>query len=68
MKKPNVDLISEEDLAKILLIGRIKAYCDFSEHNLLVNYYIATGEITLDCELARKILSEIDESLTNDVK
>lgn len=68
MQKPNVDSISKEDLEKILLIGRIKTYSEHSEHDLFVDYYFSTGEITLDSEFARKVLSEMNNNLTSKPK
>lgn len=65
MKKPDVDSITKEDLEKILLIGRIKTYSEHAEHDLFVDYYFSTGEITLDCELARKVLTDIDNEAIN---
>ena len=67
MKKPGVDAMTEDELEKILLIGRIKHHDDLAERNCLVEYYILTEEITLDCEYARKFLEENDSNLTSTV-
>lgn len=68
MKKPGAEAVNEEELEKFLLIGKIKCYDDLAERDCLVEYYILTGEITTDCEYARKFLAENDCNLTNTVK
>lgn len=65
MDKPGVGSMTEEELERILLIGRIIHYDDLTERNCLVEYYISTGEITFDCEHAKNFLEENDCSLTN---
>ena len=58
MKKYGVEAMTEDELEKILLIGRITHYEDLNEDNFLVDYYILTGEITLDVEFAKNYLSD----------
>lgn len=58
MKKCGVEAMTEEELEKILLIGRITHYDDLKEDNFLVDYYILTGEITLDVEYAKNYLAD----------
>ena len=67
MKKYGVEAMTEDELEKILLIGRIKHHDDLSERNCLVEYYILTEEITLDCEYAQKFLEENDCNLASTV-
>ena len=61
----NVKKISSEELEKILLACRIKHYEELAEYNYLVDYYIMTGEIPDDYELARENLIKKDCDLTN---
>lgn len=58
MKNSEVEAVTEDELEKILLIGRIIHYKDLNEENFLVDYYILTGEITLDVEYAKKCLAD----------
>ena len=60
MKSAGATMLTEEDLEKILLIGRIKVYDNLKEKNYLVDYYILTGEIPDDCESAKKFLTKDD--------
>ena len=61
-----METISEAELERIFLIGKIRHYeCD-SEYDYLIDYYIATGELPDDCELAKEILKENNVSLIND--
>ncbi len=64
----SVERLSESELEKILLTGRIKGYADLSEYNYLVEYYITTGETPEDYETARKSATEIDSVLANTLK
>lgn len=57
MKKCGVDFITKDELEKIFLIGRIIRYDDLNEDNFLVDYYILTGEITLDVKFAQNYLA-----------
>ena len=58
MDRPGVRSMTEEELEKILLIGRIIHYDELAERNCLVEYYISTGEIILDVEFAKKYLAD----------
>ena len=61
MKNPSVETMTEEELEKILLIGKIKHYEDLADKNCLIDYYISTGEITFDLECAKKFLESTFE-------
>ena len=65
MKKTSVEAVTEDELEKILLIGRIIHYDDLDDKNILVDYYILTGKITFDCESAKKFLKEKNCTLAN---
>ena len=58
MKRTSVETMTEEELEKILMIGRIIHYDDLDDKNILVDYYILTGKITFDCESAKKYLAD----------
>ena len=58
MKKCGVEAMTEDELEKILLIGRITHYEDLNEDNFLVDYYILTGQITFDVEFAKNCLAD----------
>ena len=62
MKKTDIEALTEEELEKILLIGRITHYEDLNEDNFLVDYYILTGKITFDAEYAEKCLADTFKS------
>ena len=56
-----METISEEDLERIFLIGKVRHYEDLAEQNYLVDYYIATGELPDACKV-----TENNDSLIND--
>ena len=62
MKKTDIEALTEEELEKILLIGRITHYEDLNEDNFLVDYYILTGKITFDAEYAEKYSTDTFKS------
>lgn len=62
MKKTDIEALTEEELEKILLIGRITHYEDLTDYNFLVDYYILTGKITFDAEYAEKCLADTFKS------
>ena len=63
MKKSGVEAMTEEELEKILLIGRIKHYEYGTEHDYLIDNYISTGKIPSE----KEILIKSDFNLTNAV-
>ena len=46
-----METISETELERILLMGKIRHYEDLVAQNYLVDYYIATGELPDACEV-----------------
>ena len=56
-----METISETELERIFLIGKIRHYEDLAEQNYLVDHYIATGELPSDCKV-----TENNDSLIND--
>ena len=60
MNKICIEALTEEELEKVLLIGQIIRYDDLNDYDLLVDYYISTGEVTFDVEYAKKYLADTE--------